>query len=266
MQITGSVALVTGANRGIGRAIAEQLLERGAAKVYAAARRPESVDLPGVEPLRLDITDPEQVAAAAAAAPDLTLLVNNAGISLPTNLVSGELADIRREVDTHLWGTLAMVRALAPVLAANGGGAIANLASALSWFAVPGATGYHVGKAAQWAMSNGIRLELAEQGTSVTSVHLGAADTDMMAGYEGPLLAPAEVATAVLDGVEAGAPEVLVDEWSRQIKAALPGDATAFAMAALAGLRGEGSEPDQPMRPAMSGPPVSTGSPSSPMR
>ena len=228
MDITGSVALVTGANRGLGRQFAEQLLERGAAKVYATSRRPELVDVPGVEVLRVDITDPGSVAAAAAAAGDVSLLVNNAGITTGANLVTGDLAEVRREMDTHFFGTLGVVRAFAPVLARNGGGGIVNVLSALSWFSVDGANAYAAGKAAEWSLTNGIRLELAGQGTQVTGVVLGAADTDMMAGYTGPMTAPADVVRAALDGVQAGDWEVLVDDWSRHVKAALAADPRAF--------------------------------------
>jgi NAD(P)-dependent dehydrogenase (short-subunit alcohol dehydrogenase family) len=228
MDITGSVALVTGSNRGIGRRFVEQLLERGATKVYATARRPELVDVPGVTVLPLDITDPASVAAAAAAAPDVTLLVNNAGISSSGSLLTDDLADARRAVDTHLWGTLEVVRAFAPVIERNGGGAIVNVLSALSWFAAPGAGGYSVAKAAEWNMTNSVRLELASRGVTVQGLHLGAADTDMMAGYDGQMTDPADVARASLDGVQAGAAEVLVDDWSRMVKASLAGDPTAL--------------------------------------
>ena len=221
MEIAGSVALVTGSNRGIGRRFALQLLERGAAKVYATARRPELVDVPGVEVLPLDITDEASVAAAAAAATDVTLLVNNAGIATQGSLVSGDLTDARREMDTHFWGTLAMVRAFAPVIEGNGGGGIVNVLSALSWFAHPGSGGYASAKAAEWNMTNSVRLELAGRGISVQGLHLGAADTDIMAGYEGPMIDPAEVARASLDGVERDAAEVIVDDWSALVKASL---------------------------------------------
>lgn len=228
MDITGSVALVTGANRGLGRQFAQQLLDRGAAKVYATSRRPEHVDVPGVEVLRLDVTDPESIAAAAAAAGDVTLLVNNAGITTGSNLVTGDLAEIRREMETHFFGTLGVIRAFAPVLARNGGGAIANVLSALSWFSTAGANGYAAAKAAEWSLTNGVRIELTEQGTSVTGIVLGAADTDMMAGYTGPMTAPADVVRTALDGVQAGAWEVLVDDWSRGVKASLAADPREF--------------------------------------
>jgi NAD(P)-dependent dehydrogenase (short-subunit alcohol dehydrogenase family) len=227
VKIAGSVALVTGANRGIGRELAARLLERGAAKVYAAARKPSTVDLPGVEVLALDVTDPASVAAAAAAAGDVTLLVNNAGVNADQQLLTGDLAEMRREMDTLHWGTLAVTRAFAPALVANGGGAVVNVLSAASWFSHPGNPSYSVAKAAAWAQTNGVRLELFEQGTQVVAVHLGAVDTDFSAGYDGPKISTTQVATAALDGLEAGLIEVLVDEDSARIKATLardPGD------------------------------------------
>ena len=229
MDITGSVALVTGSNRGIGRHFVEQLLQRGASKVYATARRPELVDVPGVEVLALDITDPASVAAAAAAAGDVTLLIDNAGVSSSGSLLTDDLADARRAVDTHLWGTLEMVRAFAPVIERNGGGAIVNVLSALSWFSAPGAGGYAIAKAAEWNMTNAVRGELAARGVTVQGLHLGAADTDMMSGYDGPMTDPADVVRAALDGVERDATEVLVDDWTRMVKASLAGDPVDFS-------------------------------------
>ncbi|MBD8104224.1 SDR family oxidoreductase [Plantibacter sp. CFBP 8775] len=228
MDIAGSVALVTGSNRGIGRRFVVQLLERGASKVYATARRPELVDIPGVEVLQLDITDQASVAAAAEIATDVTLLVNNAGIATQGSMLTDDLADARREMDTHYWGNLAMVRAFAPVIEANGGGTIVNVLSALSWFAHPGSGGYAAAKAAEWNMTNAVRLELAPKGVTVQGLHLGAADTDIMAGYDGPMVDPADVARASLDGVAAGASEVVVDDWSAMVKASLAHDPDAF--------------------------------------
>ncbi len=224
MNISGSTALVTGANRGIGRHFAQQLLERGASNVYATARDPESIDLPGVEPLRLDVTDPASIAAAAAIASDVTLLVNNAGASTYQNLVTGDLDKIRLEMDTNFYGTLAMVRAFAPALAAGGGGAIVNVLSRLSWLSYPGATAYAASKAAAWSLTNGIRLELAEQGTLVTGLLLSATDTDMMAGWDIPKNDPADVVRQALDGIEAGALEVLADADTAEAKASLSED------------------------------------------
>jgi NAD(P)-dependent dehydrogenase (short-subunit alcohol dehydrogenase family) len=225
MQISGAIALVTGANRGIGREFTVQLLERGAAKVYAAARRPETIDLPGVVPLQLDITDPASIAAAAATADDVTLLINNAGISTGANLLAGDLDTIRQEIDTNFWGPLHMIRAFAPRL---GGGAILNVLSALSWFNYDGAGAYGAAKAAAWNLTNGVRLELVAQKTLVTGLHLGAADTDMMADYDGPKIAPAAVVKAALDGIEANKFEVVADDWSAHVKASLAADPSQF--------------------------------------
>jgi NAD(P)-dependent dehydrogenase (short-subunit alcohol dehydrogenase family) len=221
MKISGSVALVTGANRGMGRHFAQQLLDRGAAKVYATARNPELVDIPGAKVLRLDITDPASVAAAAREAQDVNLLINNAGIATYQNLVAGDLQKIRLEMDTHYFGTLNVVRAFAPVLAGNGGGAVLNVLSAMSWLSYDGVNAYSAAKAAEWSLTNGIRLELADQGTLVTGLHVGSVDTDMMAGWDVEKNDPAEVVRAALDGVEAGRLEVLADDASTQLKAAL---------------------------------------------
>lgn len=229
MQIQGATALVTGANRGIGRHFAQQLLDRGAVKVYAAARNPESIDLPGVEPIRLDITDPASVAAAAKTAADVTILINNAGISTRENLVVGEESVIRQEMETNYYGPLNTIRAFAPILATGGGGAILNVLSALSWLSPGGmANAYAASKAAAWSLTNGVRLELAEQGTQVTGLHVGAVDTDMLADMDVPKNDPADVAKVGLDGIESGALEVLVDKDTRDIKAALSGDVLAL--------------------------------------
>jgi NAD(P)-dependent dehydrogenase (short-subunit alcohol dehydrogenase family) len=225
MDLSDSVAFVTGAGRGLGRHIAAELLGRGAATVYAAARNPAAVDLPGVVPLSLDITDPASVAEAAAAAPDVTLLVNNAGISTHTKLTVGDMANIRREMETHFFGTLEVTRAFAPVLAGNGGGAVLNILSLLSWAHYPDYGAYSAAKAAEWALTNVVRQELAPAGIDVTALHVGYMATDM-ADYvdEANKVDPAMVAAAALDGVQARLPEVLADERSRQVKASLSGD------------------------------------------
>jgi NAD(P)-dependent dehydrogenase (short-subunit alcohol dehydrogenase family) len=237
MNISGSTALVTGANRGIGRVFAEELLARGAAKVYATARDPRSVDLPGVHVLQLDITDPQSVSAAAAAAPDVDLLINNAGISTDTRLLDGPLDAIRLELETHVFGTLNVIRAFAPILARSGGGTIVNALSAISWLAYDGVGAYGVAKAAEWSLTNNIRLELAAQDTTVVGLHMGAVDTDMMAGWEVPKIDPRDVVRAALDGVEAGRLEVLVDDAATYAKSILALD-PAEAYPQLAGLAG----------------------------
>ena len=230
MDITDQIALVTGANRGIGREFVQELLERGARRVYATARRPESIaiDDPRVVPLHLDLTDPESVRAAARAAQDVTVLVNNAGISTGASLVTGDLAEVRREMDTHFWGTLAVIREFAPVLAGNGGGAIVTVLSALSWFSTAQAGAYAAAKAAEWNMTNGVRLELAAQGTIVQGVLLGAADTDITADYDGPKIDPREVPRRSLDGLADGSIEVIVDDWTAMVKDSLAGDPAPF--------------------------------------
>ena len=224
MDIANQIALVTGANRGIGAQFVEELLERGVRKVYATGRRPELITAPGVEVLRLDLLDHDSVAAAARAASDVTLLINNAGIGTSTPLVTGEMSEIRRQMDTHFWGTLDVIREFSPVLATNGGGSIVNILSALSWFVSPGNGAYAAAKSAEWSLTNAVRLDLAGQGTFVQGVHLGAADTDIMAGYDGPMIAPRDVARASLDGLTSGSIEVLVDDTAAMVKASLASD------------------------------------------
>jgi NAD(P)-dependent dehydrogenase (short-subunit alcohol dehydrogenase family) len=227
MQIDGSTALVTGANRGLGRRFAEELLARGA-KVYAGARNPDSVDLPGVTPVQLDVTDPASVAAAAAATGDVSLLINNAGSSTGATLLDGSLEDIQQEMNTHYFGTLAVTRAFAPQLATAGGGAVLNVLSVLSWITFPGVGAYSAAKAAQWALTNALRLQLAGQGTQVTALHVGYMDTDMARHVTSPKLDPAVVAKLALDGVAAGQPEVLADELSQQVQRGLAGGVAAL--------------------------------------
>jgi len=228
MDIKGSIAFVTGANRGMGRHFARQLLERGAAKVYAGSRRIDSVDLPGVEPVQLDITDPASVAAAAALASDTTILVNNAGIATFANLVGGPEDPIRLEMETNFFGTLNMVRAFAPVLGANGGGAILNILSVLSWRSSGMGHAYSAAKAASWSLTNGARLELAAQGTQVTGLHVAGIDTDMLKGIPADKSDPADIARAGLDGIETGALEVLADQVTVDFKAVLNADPAAL--------------------------------------
>ena len=219
MQIAGSVDLVTGANRGLGRELAKVLVERGA-KVYAAARRPESVDLDGVVPLQLDITDPASIAAAADKANDVNLLVNNAGTGSDADLLTGDLAEIRRHMDTHFYGTLAVTRAFAPGLK---GGALLNVLSVVSWVVTPGLEAYSAAKTAQWALTNSLRVRLAEQGTLVSGLHVGYMDTDLVAALDVPKHSPADIANLAVDGVAAGQYEILADDISRTVRGALSG-------------------------------------------
>ena len=231
MRIEGSVALVTGANRGFGRQLTEQLVARGAAKVYAAARKPEAITTAGVVPIRIDITDPASVAAAAAAATDVNLLINNAGTASFNGLLTGPLDDIRTQMETHYFGTLAVTRAFAPYLRANAPAAMLNVLSVLSWFHPANLGAYSAAKAALWAQTDAVRDELAPSGVTVTALHVGFMDTDMVAQIDAPKNDPAAIAAAALDGVENGLVEVLADDGTRQVKAMLAADRGAVATA-----------------------------------
>jgi len=191
MQIKGAVALVTGANRGLGQAYARALVQRGAHIVYAGARHPEDVSDPDVTPLRLDITSPEQVADAVRGCGELTLLINNAAEARLSPLIgTGSLEDAREQMETNYFGTLAMCQAFAPVLARNGGGALVNMCSIISFFNRPSIGSCCASKAALWSITNGIRIELRPQGTLVLGVHAGFIDTRLAVGFDGPKHAP----------------------------------------------------------------------------
>jgi NAD(P)-dependent dehydrogenase (short-subunit alcohol dehydrogenase family) len=225
MKIDGSVALVTGANRGLGRAFAKELVSRGAATVYGAARDPAAVTEPGIRPVALDITDPGQVAQVAGQCADVSLLVNNAGVLRYSTFIGApDLAAARLEMETNYFGTLRMCRAFAPVLAARGGGAIVNMLSVTSFYTNPFDASYGASKAAEWSLTNGVRLELHHQGTLVVAVHASFIDTDMAALTDAPKISPQSVARQVFDAVEAGQIEVLADERSRFVKASLSRD------------------------------------------
>ncbi len=237
MELNGATALVTGTNRGLGHHLAAELLRRGAT-VYATARRPELIDLPGARTLRLDITDPASIAAAAEAAGDVDLLVNNAAFTAGGNLVTGELDAIRQVMDSNYYGTLGMIRAFAPVLARNGGGAILNVLSAAAWMTVDGNAAYAAAKSAAWGLTNGVRVELAGQGTQVSALVPGLIATQTLfdfaaaAGVELPqeeLNDPADLARRALDGLEAGEIEIL-DGLGRRAKATLAGPPQTFAL------------------------------------
>jgi NAD(P)-dependent dehydrogenase (short-subunit alcohol dehydrogenase family) len=223
MEIQNRTALVTGANRGIGRALTRALVASGA-KVYAGARQPELITDPGVIPVRLDVTDPASIAEAAALATDVEIVVNNAGTATPAPALTTALDGARREMEVNYFGTWAVTQAFAPVLARNGGGAVVNILSAASWLALEPAAGYAASKSAQWSLTNALRLALRKQGTLVVGVHVGYVDTDLSSAITEPKVQADEVAAAVIDGLSTDAEEVLVDEFSRQVKAALPND------------------------------------------
>ena len=224
MDIKGSVAFVTGANRGLGRRLTEQLVARGAAKVYGGARRVEEVTTPGVIPVRVDLTDTASIEEAAAATGDVTILINNAGNFTPTALLEGSLEEIRAHMETHFFGTLAVTRVFAPQLTANAPAAILNVGSILSWLHPAGVGAYSAAKAALWAQTNAIREEVQPRGIAVTSLHVGYMDTDMVAAIEAEKNDPAAIAGLALDGVQTGAVEVIADILTEQVKQSLGAD------------------------------------------
>lgn len=225
MKIQDSVALVTGANRGLGLAFARALLAGGARKVYAAARDPVSVTLPGVEAIRLDVTKPDEIVVAARDLQDVTLLVNNAGILRGSGFLSpGGVDAVRAELETNFFGPLVLTRAFAATLAGNGGGAVINVLSALSWVSFPTSSTYSASKAAAWSLSNGLRGELRKQGTQLLALHVGYMDTDMIRHVTAPKSDPNDVVRQTLAALEAGKEEILADEVSRQVKLGLAAD------------------------------------------
>jgi NAD(P)-dependent dehydrogenase (short-subunit alcohol dehydrogenase family) len=226
VRIDGARVLVTGAGRGLGRVFADSLIARGAGTVYAGARDPAAEVSRGALPIKLDITSPDDVAAAVARCADIDILINNAGIMrFAPVLAAPDLADAQAEMETNYFGTLRMCRAFAPVLAGNGGGALMNVLSIVSWFANPQNSSYCASKSAAWSLTNAARIELRQHGTLVTGVFAGVIDTDMGAAFTDlPKVSPQSVVDQALDGIEAGAEEVLCDERSRSVKAALPHD------------------------------------------
>ncbi len=227
VAIAGAHALVTGANRGLGKAYVDELLHRGAARVYAAARNPDTVEVTDarVIPVRLDVTDPDDVHAAASSLADVAVLINNAGAMLRAPLLAApDLSAARSEMETNYFGTLSMCRAFAPVLAHHGGGALVNVLSVASWLASPFNGSYSASKSAEWALTNAIRTELRASGTLVVGVHAGWIDTDMAANVPETKISPGDVAAQTLDAVERGDEEVVTDDSTRAVKAALPND------------------------------------------
>jgi NAD(P)-dependent dehydrogenase (short-subunit alcohol dehydrogenase family) len=219
--LQGGTVLVTGANGGLGMELVRQALVRGASKVYATARTPRTWDDPRIVPLALDVTDAASVQAAADAAGDTTIVVNNAGVSGTNRLLDAEVTAVERVFATNVFGALRVAKAFAPVLGANGGGALVDVHSVLSWIGLAG--GYSASKAAFWSITNSLRLELAPQGTQVVGAHLGYTDTPMTASLDVAKADPADIVAAIWEAVEAGQHEVLADQISRDVRAALSG-------------------------------------------
>jgi NAD(P)-dependent dehydrogenase (short-subunit alcohol dehydrogenase family) len=219
-SLIDQTVLVTGANRGMGREYVAQLLDRGVTKVYAAARDPRSIDVadPRVVPLQLDVTDAASVASAAQAASDVSILINNAGIARGASVLHSDTSQLRNEMETNLFGPLAMASAFADRIAERSG-AIVNVASVLAW--IPIGASYGVTKAALWSATDSMRLELRSRGVQVVGVYVGLVDTDMGAFADSPKSDPADVVRQVLDGIESGSDEVLADEMTLVVRARL---------------------------------------------
>jgi NAD(P)-dependent dehydrogenase (short-subunit alcohol dehydrogenase family) len=222
MNVRGKVVLVTGANRGLGKAFVAALLESGAAKVYAAARDVSKLSIAGVEAVELDITDPASVKAAAEKCSDVDLLINNAGYMHTSPLLSeGSVDSLREHFEINTIGTLLMTRAFAPVLKKQGGGAVINIVSVLSWLNIPESGAYSASKAAQWSLTNGLRNELVDQKTFVMAVHPGYINTDMAAGVDTAKTSPQDVVQIALNALSEGKKEVTLDDAGRWVKSTL---------------------------------------------
>lgn len=232
MNVRDAVVFVTGANRGIGLAFARAAVARGARKVYAAARDVSKVRLDGVVPVALDVTDAEAVAAAARACDDVTVVVNNAGVATVGGFFAADaVAEARRHLEVNFFGPLLVARAFAPVLAANGGGAIVNVLSIASWLNRPMLAVYGTSKTAAWGLTNAIRHELREQGTRVVALHMVFVDTDLTKGIDVPKASPDEIVARAFDGLEAGVDEVLADDGTRAAHAGLSADVPSYLAA-----------------------------------
>jgi NAD(P)-dependent dehydrogenase (short-subunit alcohol dehydrogenase family) len=229
VQIAGSTVVVTGGQRGIGKALVEELLQRGAAKVYATARNPQPANDPRIVTVALEVTNAESVAALAATAVDANIVINNAGIAGALSFLDSDIDEVREQFETNFCGALRVAKAFAPILAENGGGALVDVASILSW--VGGFGGYGASKAAVWSATNSLRIELEGQGTQVTGVHLSFTETELTAPFDVPKNGVADVAGRVVDGIEHGAAEVLVDDDTRHYKTVLSGPAEALRFA-----------------------------------
>jgi NAD(P)-dependent dehydrogenase (short-subunit alcohol dehydrogenase family) len=222
MKLQGATVLITGANRGLGLAFAREALARGARKVYAASRDPSRVTLPGVTPVRLDVTKPDEVEQAARECADVTVVINNAGIAGFDSVTGPDAeATLTRHFDTNVLGVSRVSRAFAPVLKRNGGGALLNVLSVASWRSSSMLGVYSVSKAAAWGLTNALRNDLKTQNTQVTALHVGLIDTDLTRDIDAPKSSPDTIVARSFDAFEQGASEVLADDLTRQVKLGL---------------------------------------------
>ncbi|TXR49583.1 SDR family oxidoreductase [Phyllobacterium endophyticum] len=223
MKIHDSVIFITGANRGLGLAFAHEALRRGSKRVYAGVRNPSDADVHGITQVKLDVTDPAAAKAAAAQCSDTTILVNNAGIArLTSSTLDAAMLDATRDIfETNFYGMISVSQAFAPILARNGGGAIINVLSDAVWFSRPLLAAYSASKSAAWSFTNALRVELRGQKTAVVGLHVSFMDTDMTHGFEMKKILPQAVAAAGFDGVEGNAEELLIDEFTREVKQSL---------------------------------------------
>lgn len=223
MKLQNATALVTGANRGIGRAMVQALLNAGVQKVYATARDRHSlealkaVDPTRVIPLQVDITDRNLVSRLTEQAPDVNLLINNAGVLSFGNILETSLEVIHQQFDVNFYGTLNMARAFVSVLERNGGGAIVNLLTLVALASMPGLAAYNASKAAAWSMTQSLRASVADKNIAVYGVFPGAVDTDMLAGVDMAKTSLADIVTAILQGIETDQEDIFPDPMSNQV-------------------------------------------------
>ncbi len=223
MDFNKAVVLITGGNRGLGKSIVDELLKVGVQKIYVGARSPYSSSDPCIHPLQLDVTSSWEIANAVDSCQDVTLLINNAGTYLFNAFITppASLEKARQEMDTNYFGTLTMVQAFAPVLKKNGGGTIVNILSSLSLLTIPALATYSASKAAELALTNGLRIELRSQGTRVVGVFAGFVDTERVKNVDQPKISPELFATNMIEGLRAGHEEIFTDDVSKQFKALL---------------------------------------------
>jgi NAD(P)-dependent dehydrogenase (short-subunit alcohol dehydrogenase family) len=232
MDISTSTPVVTGAARGLGFHLVDELLERGVPRVYALARDPGRVRHDDrVVPVAFDLLDPATIAAAARSAADATLLINNASTATFAGPLDATVDGVQQEMAANFDGTYATIRAFVPVLEANGGGRIVNVLSLLALASTPPMTGYSASKAAAHSLTQALRPVLAARGIGVHGVYPGGIDTDMLAGIDAPKTAPAQVAAAILDALADGVEDIFPDPNAQAMATVWWSDPKAFERA-----------------------------------